>query len=107
MKKWVIYCRVSTLEQETNSLIKQELSCRNLCNHNRIEIIWVYIEKSLWNEKNRSILNEAINCAKENKTNYFITYKLNRLSRKCWVIKEVYNDLKESSIKLIESKNRI
>jgi len=107
MKKAIIYCRVSTLKQETNSLIKQELSCRNFCNNNRIQILWIYIEKSSWKEKYRPILDKAINNAIEDKVNYFITYNVDRLSWEYLYFKEIYNVLKENYIELTETKNRI
>lgn len=110
MKKWIIYCRISTSKQEQDwdSLTNQELACRRYCKNNWIVVLRVYKETFTWKEKSRPIFDEAINNSKENKVDYFIIFDIDRFSRQWyWVYSDLKEDLYKSNIELRDSKNII
>lgn len=110
MKRWNIYCRVSTKKQQDNwaSLENQEKACRKFCKDNNIQVHWVFTEAFTWKKKDRPVFNEAIKNAKENNIEYFIIFDIDRFSREgYWTYSQLKKELKENWIQLRDSKNVI
>ena len=108
MKKAIIYCRVSTKKQEKwVSLESQEEYCRNFCQNNNWQVIWVFKEAYSW-KTTRPILEEAMNNAKQNNVDYFVIFDIDRFSREGFsVYEKIKRDLEKSQIYLRDSKNII
>lgn len=106
----IIYCRVSTNKQKKDweSLENQEKICRDFCQRNNIQVLWVFKEAYTWTSSSRPILDEAILNAKTNKVTHFIIFDIDRFSRE-WT--EAYfslkNKLEKLNIKLRDTKNII
>jgi site-specific DNA recombinase len=86
LKRAVIYCRVSTVEQaeEGNSLVTQERACREYATKNGFEVIESYIERGeSAKTADRTQLQKMLAYATQKKSQIsaVIVYKIDRLSR--------------------------
>lgn len=86
MKKAIIYCRVSTVEQAENgmSLVAQERICKEYAKRNNIEIEKIFIERGeSAKTAERTELQKMMKFCKlnEDKFDHLLIYKVDRLSR--------------------------
>ncbi|MBI2098843.1 recombinase family protein [Candidatus Uhrbacteria bacterium] len=84
-KTGIIYCRVSSFEQVSNtSLGKQERDCREFAKNKNIEVLGVYVEKGeSAKTADRTEFQKALKlCAtRKPKVDFFIVHKVDRFSR--------------------------
>lgn len=110
MKKWIIYCRVSTKKQQSYwaSLENQEKACKEYCLNTDIVINWIFKEAFTWTQSKRPEFEKAIRQAKKDKVNYFIIYDIDRFSREWYDIYiKLKNELRINGIQLKDSKSVI
>lgn len=107
-KKAIIYCRVSTKEQQ-NSLIAQEKICRDWASKNNYSIIKVFVEygKSANTTKRTELTKMTDFCSKnKGKIDAVITYKIDRLSRNTdeyFSLKAIFSKLEISICSVMET----
>jgi len=110
MKKWIIYCRVSTRKQQDNwaSLENQEKACREYCKSQNIEVIDTFTEAFTGTTSKRPEFEKALSKSIQENIDYFIIFDIDRFSREGYgEFNRLKSKLQVSNIQLRDSKNII
>lgn len=107
MRKWAIYCRVSTDEQEQNwtSLAYQEETNKNFAkNHNlKVPDDFVFIEQYSWGFFNRPELDKLLQLAKKWEIDFVIFTKRDRIARSQYVYQKIKKILEDNDVEILLS----
>ena len=102
--KAVIYCRVSTEEQDTN---KQEYLCRKYCEAQGIEIYKVYMDVISGAKESRPEFNKLLEDMRHFKFNAIVVTKLDRIGRSLKHLLSLFDEFKNKGVHFIATTQNI
>ena len=102
--KVVIYCRVSTNDQ---NLDNQLLELRDYCKRNNYEIVGEYCDKISGTKTSRPELDRMLQGMRSKNFNSVIVWKFDRLGRSTAHLLQVLEEMKNKNIRLIATSQSI
>lgn len=110
-ERWIIYCRVSTEDQENNgaSLPFQRESCLKFAKENGLNVPeeFIFLEQYSGAYFDRPILSEILSLAKRGKADFVIFTKRDRVARDQYVYQRIMNELQEARIRVYFSEEKL
>ena len=110
-RKWAIYCRVSSEEQELHwtSLENQEIVNRNYAKEHWIYVPenYIFAESYSWGFLERPQIMEVLELVENKKIDVLIITKRDRFARDSYVFHTIMKALKDNNVEVLYSEEKL